>query len=291
MNFWIIQEPLTGLLRNMDSDLQRRMKEAERAGNVELARQSMLLLIMLRVAMNSYQAIAFLLTDLEEHPKRLHRFVIVVPPINRQIMDLWFSLVYIMDDFEARSLEYERYAFRQLREHVDAYKGRYGADPDWQNWFEDMDGLSELMKSQLPLTAEQIADPKTILSWPHPHALTEKPTKSQIFLKFLHELIYGDTSIEAHLKPAGLLTVAGIVLADIAPEHVRRNVEDRNIHQYKFHHYCRTILTLLGIISEIEIHCNLNNKEQAVKVWERLAEYHADTKDIYEARYKATLGG
>jgi hypothetical protein len=52
----------------------------------------------------------------------------------------------------------------------------------------------------------------------------------------------------------------------IAPEHHRRNVEDRNIHQYKFHHYCRTILTLLGIISEIEIHCNLNNKEQAVKV-------------------------
>ncbi len=98
------------------------------------------------------------------------------------------------------------------------------------------------------MTAEQIADPKKIPAWPHPHALTEKPTKSQIFLKFLHELIYGDTSIEAHLKPAGLLTVAGIVLADIAPERVRRNVEDRNIHQYKFHHYCRTILTLLGII-------------------------------------------
>jgi hypothetical protein len=77
----------------------------------------------------------------------------------------------------------------------------------------------------------------------------------------------------------------------IAPEHHRRNVEGRNIHQYKFHHYCRTILTLLGIISEIEIRCNLNNKEQAVKVWERLAENHADTKDVYEARYKAALGG
>ncbi len=92
-------------------------------------------------------------------------------------------------------------------------------------------------------------------------------------------------------EPAGLLTVAGIVLADITPERVRRNVEDRNIHQYKFHHSYRTILTLLGIISEIEIHCTLNNKEQTVKVWERLAEYHADTKDIYEARYKATLAG
>ena len=118
-------------------------------------------------------------------------------------MDLWFTLVYIMDDFEVRSLQYETYAFRQLREHVDSYKARYLADPDWQNWFQDMEGLSELMKSQLPLSAEQIADPKTILSWPHPHALTEKPTKSQGFLKFLHELIYGDTSIEAHLPSNG----------------------------------------------------------------------------------------
>ena len=36
--------------------------------------------------------------------KRLPRFVLVVPRINRQIMDLWFSLVYMMDDFGPRSL-------------------------------------------------------------------------------------------------------------------------------------------------------------------------------------------
>ena len=55
---------------------------------------------MLRVAHNSYQALAFLLSDLDPHPKRLPRYVLIVPPVNRQIMDLWFSLVYIMDDFE-----------------------------------------------------------------------------------------------------------------------------------------------------------------------------------------------
>lgn len=27
-----------------------------------------------------------------------------------------------------------------------------------------------------------------------------------------------------------------------------------------------------------------------LKIWERLAEYHADTKEVYEARYKAGLG-
>jgi hypothetical protein len=43
LNFTIIQEPLTGLLRNMDSDLQRRIKEVQAAGNVDEHRQLTLL--------------------------------------------------------------------------------------------------------------------------------------------------------------------------------------------------------------------------------------------------------
>jgi hypothetical protein len=49
------------------------------------------------------------------------------------------------------------------------------------------------------------------------------------------------------------------------------------------------VIVLLGIISEIELHCDLNNKDQAAKVWERLADYSRDAKDVYEARYKSLL--
>jgi hypothetical protein len=47
---------------------------------------------------------------------------------------------------------------------------------------------------------------------------------------------------------------------------------------------------LLGVVSEIGNHCNLNNKEQASKIWQRLGEYNADAKDSYEIRYKTMLG-
>ncbi len=291
-HFPLVQEPLDGLLRNMDSDLQRRIKEVQASNDFDEYRQLTLLLIMLRIAANSYQALGFLLSDVDVHHKRLPKFALVVPPVNRQIMDLWFTLIYMMDDFGPRSLLYEQYAYRQLREQIDHTRKRYGADPEWQPWFEDMQALSDLMETQMPLTPEQIANPgpKTIASWPHPHALSEQATTSQNFLQFLHELLYSDTSIEAHLKPAGLMTIAGILLADIAPEHHRKTVEERTIHQYKFRHFCRTVIALLGIVSEIELHCKLNNREQAAKVWERLATKNADAKDIYEARYKSSLG-
>jgi hypothetical protein len=288
-DFRIVQEPLTGLMRNMDCDLRRRIEEAQASGNVDEHRRLTLLLIMLRFAINSYQAVGFLLSDLDEHPKRLSRFVVVVPPINRQIMDLWFTLVYIMDDFAPRSLQYELGAYRELRKQIDDTRKQYGNDPEWQPWLEDMQELTTMMETQLPLAADQKANPESILSWPHTHGLSEKPSKSQSFLQFLDKLMYGETSVEAHLKAAGLLTSAGILLMDIAPEEWRKKIEGRTIHQYKFRHMCRTVITLLGIVSEIEMYCKLNNTELAIKIWQRMAEYNADAKDVYEARYKSTL--
>ena len=283
----IVQEPLTGLLRNMDSDLQRRIKQVEAARDVEQM-QLTLLLIMLRVAINSYEAVGFLLSELDQHPK-LNRFVIVVPPINRQIMDLWFTVVYLLDDFEPRRIIYEKGAYRELRKMLEEGKLRYGTDPEWQDWLEDMTEFAKRVETQLPLSEEEKRNPSSIPSWPHPHSLSERPTKSQDFLKFLDKLLYGEASLEAHLKPAGLMRVAGIVLSDTAPEHLKRRVENRSIHQYKFLHFSRTVITLLGIVSEIEMHCKLDNKQQAIKICERMAEYSADAKDVYEARYKAGL--
>jgi hypothetical protein len=245
---------------------------------------------MLRFAANAYKAVAFLLTDLEENDKRLPEFVLVVPLINRQIMDLWFILVYLMDDFEPRSLLYEQTAYRELRIQTDVAQATHGSKPDWQDWFEDMAELKQMMEAEVPLTPKQKADPrKNIPSWPHSHGLTEKPSQSQDFLKFAVDLIYGDTSIEAHLKPSGMLLGAGLLTTDIAPDRIRTRVKERTIHQYKFRHFCRTVIALLGVISEIENYCHLNNKEQAAKVWERLAEYNEDAKEIYERRYKSML--
>lgn len=291
-DFKPVQEPLDGLILNVDRDLQRRAHEVERSGDFEKFRQTTLLLIMLRVAANGYQALGFLLADVDPHPRRLARFVTNVPFINRPLMDLWFSLVYIADDFGPRSLDYELYAYRQMWEEINTAKKRYGADPEWAPWFQDMNDLSSYMEAQLPLTAEQKADPTNsnlIKSWPSPHALSTQASPCQDFLKLINELLYVDASIQAHLKPAGLLQMAGILLVDMAPEQMRDNIENRTIHQYKFRHFCRTVIALMGIISEIEAYCKLGNAEQALKVWTRLADKNPDAKDVFLARYNTLL--
>jgi hypothetical protein len=291
IDFKVIQEPLEGLLRNMDEDLKRRIAQLPSTEDGERThRQLTMLLVILRFAHNSYQALGFLLSDVDSHPKRLPRYVLIVPPVNRQIMDLWFSLVYIMDDFPSRALLYEQIAYRQHRQHVDRSRKRYGSDPEWSDWLDDMEALTRMMEIGIPLSDEQKANPaKVIPSWPSPHDLSTKPSKSQDFLKFLDEEIYGDLSITAHLKPSGLMQSAMMVLADIAPERHRKLLEERTIHQYKFRNIFHTVIILLGIVSEIEMFCKLGNAEQIGKVWQRTATYNADAKEIYEFRYKAVF--
>jgi hypothetical protein len=106
-NAEIVQVPLRGLLTNMDRELERRLKTAGQSHDRKAEHSLSLLLIMLRFTSNSYEAICFLLSTTDDNPKRKSQFALVVPPANRQLLDLLFTIVYIMDDFPARSLAYE----------------------------------------------------------------------------------------------------------------------------------------------------------------------------------------
>jgi hypothetical protein len=55
-------------------------------------------------AWNSYKAVAYLSADTPPDPDRTPNYVLVVPNINRQLLDLLFSLAYMRDDFSKRSI-------------------------------------------------------------------------------------------------------------------------------------------------------------------------------------------
>src|ERR1700730_15153466 len=115
-NVEIVQVPLRRLLTNMDRELERRLKTGDQSHDRQAEHSLSLLLIMLRFTSNSYEAICFLLSTTDDNPKVKSQFALVVPPANRQLLDLLFTLVYMKDDFPARSLAYELSGYRQLRE-------------------------------------------------------------------------------------------------------------------------------------------------------------------------------
>jgi len=133
----IVQTPLQGLLRNIDSELVRRLTQAVTARDSEAERRVSLFLTMMRLTKNCYEAVSFICSDSDDNPKRKREFVLILPPTNRQLLDLLFTLVFMLDDFPTRSLAYELGGYRQAREEYDKFYARYGTstNPKWQEHF------------------------------------------------------------------------------------------------------------------------------------------------------------
>lgn len=285
----LVQAPLQGLLRNIDGELERLLKKSMSSRDPLAERKYSLFLLMSRFTRNSYEAVSFLCSDSDDARRRKREFVLVLPPTNRQLLDLLFTLVFMLDDFPARSLEFELAGYRQARAVYDRFHERFGTDPKWQPYFKDLRNFQLQMETYLPITATQKASPESIPYWRAPYKLMKTPTKSQPFLKFLERWLYGETSAQAHLNAAGLFSVGLFLMTDFAPENEREVITNRNLEQFKFRHFSRTLTTVLAIATEIDTFCDLGNRETLAGLWVMLGGHAAEADDIYKLRYQAVL--
>jgi hypothetical protein len=284
-NFELVNRPLEGLLVNVDRDLQRRAKQALQLNNKESERCLVLLDIMVRFAHNSLKAVRYLCADTPEDLNRKPNYVLVVPNINRQLLDLLFSLVYMLDDLQPRSLAYQRAGWRELAEENTQYLQRFSKDPEWAEHFRLVKEALADSAMRFNISPVEQKKPSVIDYWPTPTQLEKKPTKSRPYLRYLMRWLYGDTSAQAHFSFGGLIKVAPFILAPLVGGQAQQQVDNRTIHQYRYQQISRSVIITLAIATEINKYCNLGNEEKANFLWTVLAEYSAEAKEMYEARY------
>jgi hypothetical protein len=286
-DYGLVGERLTGLLVNVDRDLERRGNEAINKFDAEADRQLSLLHLMIRFASNSYKAAFYLCADTPTDHNRQTKFVLVVPTINRQLLDLLFSLVFMLDDFPSRSLGYQRAAYRELCEENHQFKSHFGSDPDWKHHFENTKAVIARTAERHSITEEEKRNPSLIPYWKHPFELKDEPTKSRGFLRYLNKWLYSDTSAQAHLSFAGLLRVAPFLIADLVGEEAQKLVEERAIKQYRFVHITRLAFTVLAIATEIDMFCRLGNRDSTAYLWVMFSEHVPEAKELWEQRYQS----
>jgi hypothetical protein len=245
-------------------------------------------MMMLRFASRSYEAVCFLLTNPTKNPKWSDHFVLLVPPANRQLLDLLFTLVYMLEDFPSRSLDYEFAGYRQVREEYDRLYERFGSDPKWDERLAGLRETIQTFENYLPLSPEQKAEPQRMIHyWPAPFRPKRKVTSSKPFLEFLDKWLYDETSAQAHLNAKGLIAVGLFVLSNVAPEEMKQEIDQRAIRQYTYVQFTRTLTTVLAIASEIEHFCRLGNREPVARIWGLLSGFVDEAKDVYDQRYQA----
>ncbi len=108
-------------------------------------------------------------------------------------------------------------------------------------------------------------------------------------MRFLEKWLYGETSALAHLNAGGLFSIGGMVISDLAPEEMTGQFDRRPMDGYIHRHFCRTLITVLAIATEIDSFCQLNNREQISRIWGLLNGYVPEAKDVFKKRYEAML--
>lgn len=288
-DYKLVAGSFEGALINVDRDLQRMGNRAEQAGANDLARRIGLLNTFVRFAWNSYSAARYLIAESPEDPGRKPNYALVLAPLNRQLLDLLFSLIYMLDDFEARSLQYQRAGWREAAEEYQHFKNTFSRNHAWQRFFTNYRIELDRLVPVLGITIDERRKPQSIPYWKHPFKLANESSKSSAFLTWLEKWMYGDTSAQAHLSFGGLLKVSPFLIAELVSEGTKQLVEGRVLKQYVFQQFSRTGIVTLAIATEANHQCHLNNNGQLDYVWSIFNDYVEEAKEMYERRYKALL--
>jgi len=288
-NYSLVKEKMDGLLINVDRDLQRRVKQAEKVGKPTALRCTELLNVMVRFAANSYRAAKYMMADMPEDPNRDPKYALILPGLNRQLLDLLFTVVYIVDDFEARSLEYQKAGWRELKDEYQRFRNRFARHPEWRAFFEASKANANRLEPILGLTTAERKKPQSTPYWNAPYKLSTQKTKSQPFLKWLEHWLYGDTSAQAHLSFGGLFTISPFLVAELVGGQFQDDIENREIHSYRYHPFSRTAIVTPAIATEADVRLQLRNREALFQFWGIFGEYSAEAKEMLEQRYEAHL--
>jgi hypothetical protein len=287
----LVAEKMDGLLINVDRDLQRFGKQVLRRGDHDAERCVGLLNIMVRFARNSYDAVRYVTATTPEDPRRRPNYVMVVPTINRQLLDLLFSLVYMLDDLGPRSLQYQRAGWRELDQEYRMFKTQFAKDPEWKQHFQNVRNNLDILIRQYGVTEAEQKDPRLVAFWKHPSELKDERTASRDYLRYLQKWLYADTSAQAHLSFGGLIMVGAFLVADIIGGQDEEWVDSRIRVQYHFIHTSRTAIVTLAIAAEIDAYFKLGNAAAASYLWNVFAEYSTEAKEMIQHRYGKLLAG
>lgn len=288
LDFAVIQQPLDSLLLAIENKIEREWPTHLR--NIQGAQK--LFWLTLKTANITYRSIRFLCADKPPDPSRKLEYCISVSPLNRTILDNLFTLLFVLEDLQARCQWFFKADWRETRIELNRYRSEYGSVPEWQGWLAKVAEHSDTGIRILSLSAAEVAQPSSIPGWPNPGAMVNYnlSPKSPIppnraFLKYLNDWFYADMSQQAHLGGSGLAKRAGYFLYDSSNEVER----ERHLRNYKYAQVGQTVALVLALTSELEAHFHFGLRERALYVWGLVAPVIVVAQELYDKRYSELL--
>jgi len=244
---------------------------------------------LLRITENTYRSILTLAAEKSENPFHRREFGLSVPPLARSLLDILFSIVFVLQDIPAHARWYHRAGWREVRERHDMLAAHYGQSPEWTSWLAQSEGFLASTQSYAGISDAEAANLKLIEKWPLPGQMKNhsalSPERKQ-FLSYLYDWYYKEMSQDSHLSWAGMMRrSAPLLLLTFGDKATRKWQLDKQVSDS----FATTMVLCLAIMSEIEIEFRFGLNARLKHMWSLINPVWGMGKELYDIRHAQLL--
>ncbi|MEO8737765.1 MAG: hypothetical protein ABI380_14645 [Edaphobacter sp.] len=219
--------------------------------------------------------------------------VVVLPPINRAVLDSLFNIIFMLEDIPSRSQWYVRSGWREQKLEYDRFLKEYSTNEEWSEWLPKLARMVQQGVSLFNITEDENENPKTIEQWPSSGQMPNyginppKRPANREFLQYLSDWFYREHSGMAHMSFLGMLKFTAVLNNDHLTKDERSKLEEDGLPQMMTGHVLRSAILLLCVISEIQSQFKFsgNIELRILDIWHILMQGSTEAKELFERRY------
>lgn len=283
-DYALVRDPLKELLQTVDEQLKREVPAhvEDRATGL-----SVCLRVWFRLARQTFDALVTLCANKAgegELPRP--EYVLVVPPLNRSILDTVISTVFLLEDMAGRWSWFMKAGWRQSKEEVARLEADFGTLPSVKEWLADAKRLIDSGPKILGLSPDETEDPRRLKSWPNPGRMVrhgdDRPTRT--FLQRLDNLFYVDLSQQAHVSYLGVMKRGYLLEGDGDSDDRRERLKG-----YASDQVFTAITLMLSLCSVLDERFQLGREGKIRYLWSVVGESWEPAKILQGMRYAQPL--
>ena len=160
-----------------------------------------------KVVATTYETIIWSCADKPPSAGRKAEFVLSVPVLIRSTLDQIFTLCYISEDVENRTLDFCRSGWKENKDIYEQLLAQYGEFEKWKEPLALSKELLDALRVCAKISPEEEAAQAKIPWWPIPSRMTATCIKKETgeFLEYLNDWMYKELSQASHLTVPGLI--------------------------------------------------------------------------------------
>lgn len=294
LNYKIVEKEFHSILVKVGNKLEREWPNKYMM--VDSGQVTMLALY--RVAVNFYKTIVHLCSDKLYAETRDSWLWLSVPPLNRTILEILVSSLYILENFPEHTKLFHKVLWFERSQTIEYWTREYGGSKKWDDFIEQWRKTVDRIEKRMCLTTEEKTNPSEKIGyWPKVNKVIKrlKKTNSPIvpFIIYLNDWFYRELSAQSHLEPSGLLEIGVHFLSkgdikDLFGDDAEEKLSDK-LKEFKTRQVWIAITLMMSLASEIEIHFRFGLEQELAYLWTMFNTHSDYSEEIYSKRYEELL--